>query len=122
MPLYIVIYSARSKIAQMQGAVVCRFIGALKNAHKWAGYRYIRSAATKAKQQMDIFQRELFKSFPASVVEIILHREWMLNWLKALPTCQCQCPRLLWAAYHTPAPLQSRHPSNEPLYRRLLFP
>jgi len=27
----------------MQGAVVRRFIGAFKNAHEWASYRYMRS-------------------------------------------------------------------------------
>jgi len=27
----------------MQSAVVCRFIGAFKNAHKWASYKYVRS-------------------------------------------------------------------------------
>jgi len=37
-----VFYSSRSKIAQMQGAVVCRFIGAFKDAHKWASYRYVQ--------------------------------------------------------------------------------
>jgi len=42
--------------------VVCRFIGAFKNAHKWANYRYVSSAATKATQQMGIFQRELFNN------------------------------------------------------------
>jgi len=45
----------------MQGAVVCRFIGAFKDAHKWASYRYVSNAATKATQQMGIFQRKLLK-------------------------------------------------------------
>jgi hypothetical protein len=43
----------------MQGAVVCRFIGAFKDAHKWASYRYVSSAVTKATQEMGIFQREI---------------------------------------------------------------
>jgi len=42
-------------MSQMQGAVVCRFIGAFKDAHKWASYKYVSSIATKAKQQMGIF-------------------------------------------------------------------
>jgi len=42
----------------MQGAVVCRFIGAFKDAHKWASYKYVSSTATKATQQMGIFQQE----------------------------------------------------------------
>ena len=46
-------------MSQMQGAVVCRFIGAFKNAHQWASYRYVSSTATKATQQMGNFQREL---------------------------------------------------------------
>ena len=53
------IQSLRSKMSQMQGAVVCRFIGAFKDAHKWASYRYVSSAATKAMQQMGFFQRKL---------------------------------------------------------------
>ena len=42
-------------MSQMQGAVVCGFIGAFKDAHKWASYKYVSSTATKAKQQMGIF-------------------------------------------------------------------
>src|SRR3972149_5627033 len=63
-------FRSPSKMSQMQGAVVCRFIGAFKPPHqriwcggkdapKWASYRYVSSAATTAPQQMGIFQREL---------------------------------------------------------------
>jgi len=52
-------------MSQMQGAVVCRFIGAFKNAHKWASYRYVNSAATKATQQIGIFQHELTNKKPS---------------------------------------------------------
>jgi len=50
---------AKEIVCQGQGAVVCRFIGAFKDAHKWASYRYVSSAATKAMQQMGFFQRKL---------------------------------------------------------------
>src|SRR3989304_5635541 len=55
------------KLHRCKAIVVCRFIGAFKNAHKWANYRYVErrsrskycdsSPRSEQAPQMDIFQR-----------------------------------------------------------------
>jgi hypothetical protein len=45
-------HSKRSKMSRMRGRiiVVCRFIGAFKNAHKWANYRYVSSLSDEGNE------------------------------------------------------------------------